>query len=364
MLSGLLERKELPWLSDRTIFLATSGSRAYGTHRPDSDTDYRGICIPPAQYRDGFLMHFEQAEWKKPSPDAVIYGIQKFFKLAADCNPNVLEILWVDYDAVHKVTNAGRTLIEHRDLFLSQKVLHTFRGYAMSQLKRIKTHRKWLISPPTRKPTRADFNLPERTKIPKEQLEAAQAAIQKRLDSWEIDYDRLDKAGIIYIQEQITRHLTELHIGLEEKRTAAGRLLGYDDNFLEYLGKERQYQVAKRNWDSYLNWKSARNPQRAAMEAAFGYDGKHALHLVRLMRMCREILKDGAVLVRRPDAEELKQFLTGYWSYEDLMLWAEKQDVELLDLAKTSPLPHKPDRVALDQLCRKIVRSVHDAWDK
>src|ERR1039458_5020213 len=35
--------------------------------------------------------------------------------------------------------------------------------------------------------------------------------------------------------------------------------------------------------DQYNGWKAQRNPKRAELEAKFGYDTKHAMHLVRLM---------------------------------------------------------------------------------
>lgn len=355
-------KENIPWLEERTILMVVCGSHAYGTDRPDSDLDYKGVCVPPSQYREGFLHRFEQSEYTTPI-DCVIFDIRKFFKLAADCNPNIIETLWTDSDHICWATTEGAILVANRNYFLSRKATHTFRGYAMSQLKRIKTHRKWLLDPPKGRPQRVDFDLPEKTMIPKDQLAAAEASVRKMVDSWEIDYGDLAKSSIIYIQEQMEKYLTSMTIGLDEKYEAAGKLLGYDTNFLEYLDRERRYGAALRNWKSYAEWHKNRNPARAAMEAKFGYDGKHALHLVRLLRMCREILTDGMVLVRRPDAEELKQFLVGHWSYEKLMDWAEAQDKELLELEKKSPLRKSPDRKVLDAICTSIVRSIHDNWD-
>ena len=82
------------------------------------------------------------------------------------------------------------------------------------------------------------------------------------------------------------------------------------------------------------------------------------MHLVRLMRMCGEILAKGEVVVRRPDAEELLAIRHGAWSYETLMEWARQQDSELEAVYKTSPLPHSPDRNAIDALCVRIVENV------
>jgi predicted nucleotidyltransferase len=43
----MFENTNLSWLEKHTIILAYAGSTAYGTTTEDSDTDFRGICIPP-----------------------------------------------------------------------------------------------------------------------------------------------------------------------------------------------------------------------------------------------------------------------------------------------------------------------------
>ena len=81
------------------------------------------------------------------------------------------------------------------------------------------------------------------------------------------------------------------------------------------------------------------------------------MHLVRLLRMCREILTEGKVIVKRPDAEDLLSIRAGAWSYEKLVSWAEGEDRALDELAKTSALPKAPDRVAIDRLCQEMVEA-------
>ena len=46
-----------------------------------------------------------------------------------------------------------------------------------------------------------------------------------------------------------------------------------------------------KHWDSYQTWKTHRNPTRAELEPQHGYDTKHAMHLIRLMRMGLEVLE-------------------------------------------------------------------------
>jgi uncharacterized protein len=131
-----LPESNLPWLQDGTIFLTEHGSQAYGTSTPTSDTDYKGVCIPPSKYFHGYLERFDQFEHHH-TPDLVIYDIRKFFKLAADCNPSIIEVLFTD-EQNHKIlTPLGNKLLAHRQSFISKKAKHTFSGYAVSQLRKL-----------------------------------------------------------------------------------------------------------------------------------------------------------------------------------------------------------------------------------
>jgi hypothetical protein len=343
-----------PWLPERTILVVRAGSHAYGTSLPTSDRDYRGIAVSPKAYRDGFTKKFEQAEIK--DPDVVIFELRKIFALMSDCNPNCLELVFVADEDVLLATEGGRLLREHRNEFLSKRAVHRFRGYAMAQLKRIRTHKKWLLEPPDHQPTREEFGLPQRTLIPADQLAAAAAEVKKVVDGWEVDYMGMSDSEIVYVQEQLHRHLTDIHVGKDEKCNIAARLLGYSTNFIELLEKERRYNAAQTNWVQYNEWKTNRNEKRSELEAKFGYDTKHAMHLVRLMRMCREILTTGEVLVKRPDAADLLAIRSGAWSYEKLIEWADFEDNDLQEVAKKSTLPRSPNMNRLDELCQEITR--------
>jgi hypothetical protein len=360
-------------LKARTILLTMGGSHAYGTAGPTSDVDVKGVCVPPRAFRDGFLHRFEQADTKQSiSPfvgdvrpdcrevaardgiDGAVYEVRKFFLLAADANPNILDVLFCDPEDRLIVTPQGQKLLDARDKFLSKKVCFSFRGYAISQLHRIRGHRAWLLNPPSHQPTREEYDLPERTLIPADQLMAAEAAVRQRLDGWEFNLQDLDDATRIFVMEQVSKYVAELQIFSDDKFRAAARAVGYDENFIALLDRERHYKAAKHAWEQYQTWKKERNEKRAALEAKFGYDTKHALHLVRLLRMCSEILTTGEVHVRRPDAAELLAIRDGAWTYDQLDAWATEQDTELLALMTKSTLRKQPDRQALDQLCQDI----------
>ena len=345
----------LPWIKNRTILYTRAGSRAYGTHNEESDYDYKGICIPPEEYRLGFLRVFEQTDFKPyENAEATIFDIRKYFKLAAEANPNILELLWTEDEDVVEIDACGELLRQNRELFLSKKVLHTYRGYAMSQLKRVETHRRWLLNSPDHQPTRKEYDIERERGISSEQIAAALTAIKNKMDSWEIDFGDLEESSKIYINEQIQNYL--LDINLEQKFRTAGASLGFDNNFIEYLNKEREYKQALANFKQYEEWKKNRNPKRAEIEAKYHYDCKHANHLIRLMKTCREILTEGKIYVRRPDAEYLKDVRNGKYTYEEIVAWAKQQDEDLINVAQKSNLPHQPDKNKLDELCIKLIK--------
>jgi len=348
------DRKDIAWLWDRTLFLTTHGSHAYGTSTPTSDHDYKGFAIPPMSYMTGYAKRFEQAEFRG-DPDMVVYNIQKFFKLAADCNPSIIEVLFTsdeDHLIVHPL---AEPILAKRDLFLSKKAKFTFSGYAVSQLKKIKSHYKWIKNPPTAPPTREEFGLPERTVIPSDQLQAAQSMIRKQIEHWNVPIDELDDAARIAVQERFVEALAIIKVGQENLEPIAGKLLGFSDNFLELLDKERQYKGKMEEWRSYQNWLATRNAKRSELEKKWGYDTKHGMHLVRLMRMGGEILRGEGVKVKRPDADELMAIRNGLWTYEELLEWAEKHEKALNDLYLTSKLPHTPSTLELDKLLCETV---------
>jgi hypothetical protein len=122
------------------------------------------------------------------------------------------------------------------------------------------------------------------------------------------------------------------------------------------MQKERNYLSLKRDWDQYQNWKKTRNAQRAELEKKFGFDTKHALHLVRLMRMCKEILTTGKVIVKRPDYEELLAIRNGEWTYDQIIDFADNQEKEISKIYENcNILPHSPNKQSLDNLCTQLI---------
>jgi uncharacterized protein len=306
----MAKRREQP----RLIFETVHGSTAYGLAREGSDIDLKGIVVGPRQWYLGIGPAPDQIA---VTADHVRYEIRKLVRLATDSNPTALEILFTADEHHRVVTDAGRVLLDHRDAFLSRRIADRFGGYALGQLKRIRTHRSHLLSPPTHAPTRNEFGLPEVTIIPADQLTAA---------------ERLLTQG--------DHHLADV-----------------SPNFLELLHRERRYLTAKSGWESYQQWLRSRNPKRAELEARFGYDTKHAMHLVRLQRVGLEAITTGKLNIQRADRDELLAIRDGLWTYDELEERAERGGEELLGAVQHSPLPPEPDVEALDELCISIIEN-------
>ena len=128
---------DLEWLEARTILLTVGGSRAYGTNLEDSDRDVRGICVAPNHYYHGFRQKFEQAQFRGGRYDTIVFDVRKFFRLAAEASPNVLEVLFTHPRHQLRIHPAGQKLLDCRDLFLTQRVARSFGGFARGQIHRL-----------------------------------------------------------------------------------------------------------------------------------------------------------------------------------------------------------------------------------
>jgi len=327
-------------LPAHTLLLAVGGSRAYGIHTATSDVDIKGVAVPPARYLHGYLRKFEQVD----SPvhlapfasllsaeetaavaasklEGVVFELRKFVGLAADANPNILDLLFCRDAEVRFATPLGERLRAHRHLFVTRKCRHTFAGYAHAQLKRIRSHREWLLNPPKIEPTRVQFGLPEGGGVlPRDQLGAIDTLLERGVTAQD---------------------------------------LGLSVGAMELLQREKFYRSARTHWEQYQTWKQSRNPARAALEERFGYDTKHGAHLVRLLRMGTEILATGEVRVWRGDIDrdELLAIRAGAWSYDALIAWSDNVEAHLEASYAASPLPREPDREAIDRLCVELVES-------
>ena len=138
------------FIKENIILRTQRGSRVYGTnitpeladkHDLDvSDKDYMSIIIPPLNYHIGMpkaLGNFESTNIGEEE----VHSLKKYMKLAAKCNPNVLECLFVEPKHIDILTPMGQTLIENRKIFLSKRAFNAYGGYGRAQREKMLTKR-------------------------------------------------------------------------------------------------------------------------------------------------------------------------------------------------------------------------------
>jgi uncharacterized protein len=123
-------------LYEHVIYRCITGSRAYGLDHDQSDTDLRGIYLPPADLHWSLYGVPDQLE--NDERQECYWELQKFILLALKANPNILECLYTPL--VEYKTPVADELISLREVFLSKLIYQTYNGYVMSQFKRLEHH--------------------------------------------------------------------------------------------------------------------------------------------------------------------------------------------------------------------------------
>ncbi len=124
---------DLPDWRSYIIYSCVVGSRAFGLAQEGSDTDRRGVYLPPASLHWSLFGLPEQLEDEESQE--CYWELRKFLILALKANPNVLECLYTPL--VERITPIGEQLLEIRDCFLSKLAYQTFNGYVISQFKKL-----------------------------------------------------------------------------------------------------------------------------------------------------------------------------------------------------------------------------------
>ena len=325
-------------MEQNTIVKHYAGSLAYGTNLPTSDIDFRGIFVAdPINIRTPFFKVGEATDTSEE--DTKFYELSKFVELCVACNPNVVETLWVDMQDVTFTTPAYQYLRSRRLDFLSSKIAFTTSGYALAQLKRIKGHNKWINNPqPVEPPRQIDF-------LSMVQYFGNDKMLKLDITKWNenhrfVPYGR-NVFGVykaegykLYSEDYTLNVVVDENLDRNELSVPL---------FIVKFNKE-EYNNTKDTWGKYWTWKKNRNEARGDLEEKFGYDTKHAMHLVRLLRMGVEALRDCELIVRRPDAEELLDIRNGAWTYDEVVAYAEKMDREVREVwYKKTKLPKKPN---------------------
>lgn len=329
-----------------------AGSHSYGMALPTSDVDFRGIFVAdPLYIRTPFYTVYEVSDASEE--DTKFYELNRYMKLALDCNPNVIETLWVDQQHIVHDTPEYQLLRQHREEFLTSKIAMTTSGYALGQLKRIKGHNKWISNPqPVEAPQQVDY-----MKLVHNFTTTKTHTVNVR--DYHTGYRLVPYSGETYGLYPIEGYspFNPETGALNTDYQGDSHALGTPELLVKF--NKAEYLTDKDTWSNYWTWKKNRNAYRSELEEQFGYDTKHAAHLVRLLRMGAEALETGKLNVFRPDAAELLSIRHGAWTYEEVVEYADHMDnhVRKVLLPKTS-LPSKPNLLHAAQLIMDIQEAI------
>jgi predicted nucleotidyltransferase len=347
------------------LFEAVSGSRAYGTDLPHSDTDLKGVFVLP---EDQFFGLDYIPQIANSSNDEVFYELRRFVELLLKNNPTVLELLGTPADCIiykHPLFDHFRAAD-----FLSQLCRPSFAEYAVAQIRKAQgLHKKINYPEPPARKSVLDF------------CYVTVGAGAQPVAAW------LARQSIGQEQCALVNvpHLTDLYALFVDSSPA--RALGYrglvrdpeisqdvqlsavpkGEEPVAYLSFNRNgYSVYCRAYREYWDWVAKRNKERYENTVQHGknYDAKNMLHVFRLLQMAEEIALTGEIRVRRPNREFLLQIRRGEFAYAQLIAEAE-QLVARVDAAFTaSILPAAPDKAAAEATLRQVRQSFYAAQNQ
>ena len=334
------------------LFECISGSRAQGLDTEESDTDIRGVFIMPKEEYYGFDYI---AQVSNETNDIVFYEIKRFFDLLSKNNPNILEMLNVaDEDIVFKdhLLNAVKP-----ELFLSKLCKETFANYAMTQLKRARGLNKKILNPMAEeKKTILDFCFVVKGQgaVPvKEWLlennygqeQCGLVNIPHMSNVYAVYYDNKNNLGYQGIIRKPESDMVILS-SIPKSETVCATMYCNKDGYSAYCKDYKEY------WD----WVNKRNETRYknTIEHGKNYDAKNMMHTFRLLTMAKEILRDGSIVVKRSDRDELLKIKSGVYSYDYLVNEAHKKMDEIENAFTHSTLQDRPNRDLIEEMLIKM----------
>lgn len=316
---NILQRAEYNFLREdkrlgkNIAYLTFAGSIAYGTNNANSDIDIRGFAVESV---DSLLTGkaFEQVEDDKT--DTVIYGLRKFFRLCAENNPNVIELLGTKSEHILYMNAAGNMVRDNVEIFLSKRAYKSFTGYATAQLRRLQN-------------ALAHDSYPQR-----EKNQHILKSIESMMMSCQEEYG-LNNAAISFDLAN-----EEILISVNAKELPLRKFLAMNSGLGTLLN----------NYDK-LNHRNRKKDE--------AHLNKHAMHLIRLYLTGIDILEGrGVITYREKDLPLLKGIRAGEIPFEDIFKLANECEEKMLSAYKNSKLPEFPDAERIDKLLLEIYSKV------
>ena len=295
------------------ILIGLGGSYAYGTNIETSDIDIRGIALHSPE--DILLGRGFEQVCNEPT-DTTIYSLKKIVSLLSNCNPNTIEMLGLKPEHYLYLSDIGISLLNNVNMFLSNKCVGSFMGYANQQMYRLQ--QKSLVAM-----SDEDYN----------------AHIVKVLNGMKET-----------LEEQ--HHITGLDVKLKNGEIVLD--LSISDYPAENL-------AAVLNTLNTTIREYNKNSKRNDHALAHGKISKHSMHLLRLYMMCEDLLLYGKINTYREKEHDLLMDIRD-GKFLDSERQPTKEFYEMVDelekrlekSKKETSLPDKPDDKGIDELVYEI----------
>lgn len=319
-------------LGDNICLLMLGGSHAYGTNVEGSDVDIRGVAIPTK--KEVLLgKSFDQVLDKRT--DTMIYSFNKAIQLLSNCNPNTIELLGFPENEYLHLSSFGCLLWANRHVFLSKRCIHTFGGYAISQLRRLQNKAARLV------------DQSENEKYILDSIKNAEYDFKQRY------FPMADGSIKLYVDEAVNpEYESEIFMNINLK--------GYP--LRDYAGMWNEMKCIASSY--------SKNSKRNETAIEKGKLGKHMMHLIRLYMMCIDILEKEEIITRRTAEHDLLMDIrNGKYLDSNRQPTSEFYDIlneyeKRFEYAKNNTsLPDKPNYKKIEEIqivANKIIVSRED----
>lgn len=350
---------DIKYLKDNNLIIyeTISGSKAYGTNLPTSDTDIRGVFILPEYHYFGIPEHSYISEVKDEKGDNKYYELNRFLDLLYQNKPDVVEMAFNNMVTFqHKVWD-----IIDPTKFLTKKCGKAFSGFAQSQIKKATGLNKAINNP--------------QPKVRKSILEFCYlidgVETKKLSDLYSIN--DLKNAGVSHVQNgeglyglflDPNNQFNFRGVVNQEETNNSIRLSSIPKEWYNVYSKPvlfhfnmNGYKVHCKQHKNYWEWVEKRNQDRYRTNIEHGknYDSKNLCHTMRGLNMAIEILKgEGVNVMRTNDLEDLMEIRLGKREYNSIIEEA-KIKIDLVNqLIETTNLPDEIDYKYVHMVAYKI----------
>lgn len=320
-------QQKMAW--DNKIIWITVGSNLYGTATPESDEDFMGIFMPNPEYVVGLrrvnevdLSIKSKKDDGRNDSDAIddkFYEFRQYLMKALDCNPNILELIFVNSDNIKFINSIGEILLENRHLFPWKGLAQKFLGYSFSQKHKMRIR---------------------------------------------TEHYKTIKTAHEYFAEFLHED-TPTAFELRERRTMTVELFAYRYK-PEFMSEKQshfalgdlnvQKSLQLRKLKAMVDARFSKATNRKGLMEKYGFDTKYGSHLVRLMLEGQELLETGQLIFPLKESQLILDIKLGRYTMEEILEMADNFEADIEIWRGKSDLPAKPQFKKVETLCMELIK--------